>query len=59
MSNETKNKLIKSEQLKVDDLVPNPIIIKTNSINENLTEYAIKQSILNNLDEFLFQLGCF
>ena len=57
LSDETKNKLIKSEQLKVDDLVPNPIIVKINSLNENLTEYVIKQSILNNLDEFLFQLG--
>ena len=54
---ETKNKLIKSEQLKVDDLVPNPIVIKVNSLDETLTEYALKQSILNNLDEFLLQLG--
>ena len=35
---ETKNKLIKSEQLKVDDLVPNPIVIKVNSLDETLTE---------------------
>lgn len=56
LSEETKNKLIKSKQLKVDDLVPNPIIVKVNSIN-SLSEYAIKQAILNNLDEFLFQLG--
>lgn len=26
-------------------------------MNNNLTEYALKQVILNNLDEFLFQLG--
>ena len=57
LSDETKNKLIKSEQLKVDDLIPNPIIIKNNSLNEKLTEYALKQIILNNLDEFLLQLG--
>lgn len=57
LSNETKNKLIKLEQLKVDDLVPNPIVIKVNSQNETLNEYALKQAILNNLDEFLLQLG--
>ena len=57
LSNKTKDKLIKSKKLKVDDLVPNPIIIKVNSLNEKLTEYALKESILNNLDEFLLELG--
>ena len=57
LSDETKNKLIKLEQLKVDDLIPNPIIIKNNSLNEKITEYALKQIILNNLDEFLLKLG--
>lgn len=57
LSDGAKNKLIKSEQLKVDDLIPNPIVIKVNSLNETLTEYALKQAILNNLDEFLLQLG--
>lgn len=57
LSEKTKNKLIINEELKVDDLVPNPIIVKTNLLSENLTEYALKQAILNNLDEFLFQLG--
>lgn len=47
---------MKSEELKVDDLIPNLIIVKINSLNETLTEYALKQAILNNLDEFLFQL---
>ena len=49
--------MIKSEQLKVDDLIPNPIIIKNTELNEKITEYALKQIILNNLDEFLLQLG--
>ncbi|MBQ2873062.1 MAG: DUF1016 family protein [Bacilli bacterium] len=57
LSAETKNKLIKLEKLKVDDLIPNPVLIKYNSLNEKLTEYVLKQAILNNLDEFLFQLG--
>ena len=53
----TKNKLINSENLTVGSLIPNPIMIQVNSTTESLTEYAIKQSILNNLDEFLYQLG--
>lgn len=57
LSEETKNKLVKSENLKVDDLVPNPILIKKISLNDKLTEYVLKQAILNNLDEFLLQLG--
>ncbi len=54
---ENKNKLINQEQLKVDDLVPNLIIIKTNSVNKEITEFVLKQMILNNIDEFLSQLG--
>jgi len=57
LSNETKIKLIESEELKVNDLVPNPIIIKSNLLKEEITEYALKQMILNDLDVFLLQLG--
>ena len=57
LSSETKNKLVNQKQLKVNDFVPNPIIIKTNLVNEEITEYALKQLILNNLDDFLLQLG--
>ena len=57
LSSEARNKLITKEQLKVNDLVPDPIIIKTNSLKEEISEYALKQSILNNLDDFLRQLG--
>ena len=57
LSIEVKNKLINKEQLKVNDLIPNPIIIKTNLLKDDLTEYALKQLILNNLDDFLTQLG--
>ena len=57
LSDDTKTKLINQEQLKVDDLVPNPIIIKSILLNEELSEYALKELILNNLDEFLRQLG--
>jgi len=54
---ETKNKLVNQEQLKIDDLIPNPIIIKSDSLKENYSEYALKQNILNHLDDLLFQLG--
>ena len=57
LNEDTKNKLLHSGQLEVADLVPNPIFIKFNLFDENLTEYALKQAILNNLDEFLLQLG--
>ena len=53
----TKEKLINKEQLKVDDLVPNPILIKYDNDVEEFSEYALKQAILNNLDNFLKQLG--
>ena len=57
LSDNAKNKLITKEQLNVNDLVPNPIIIKSNSLKEDLSEYALKQLLLNNLDDFLNQLG--
>ena len=38
-------------------MIPNPIVIQVDSQIEKLTEYALKELILNNLDEFLLQLG--
>ena len=57
LGEETKNKLITNEELKLPDLVPNPILIKSEFNIEKLTEYALKEAILNNLDNFLKQLG--
>ncbi len=57
LSNETKTKLIESKDLKVNDLIPNPIVIKSNMLKDNFSEYALKQAILNNIDDFLRQLG--
>ena len=57
LSNDTKEKLINQEQLKVVDLVPNPIVIKTNIVDESISEFALKELILNNLDNFLTELG--
>ena len=57
LSISAKTKLINQEQLNANDLIPNPIIIKSNLLKEDLSEYALKQLILNNLDAFLNQLG--
>ena len=54
---ETKNKLSNNGRTNLKDLVPNPIIIKNISLNEKVSEYTLKQIILNNLDDFLKQLG--
>ena len=57
LGEETKNKLVANEELKLPDLVPDPILIKSELNQEKLTEYALKEAILNNLDNFLKQLG--
>ena len=57
LSDKTKNKLINKEQLKLDELIPNPIILKSSNLNQELSEYALKELILNNIDGFLLQLG--
>ena len=57
LSSETKTKLIESKKLNVNDLVPNPIIIKSNLLKEKISEYALKEAILNCIDDFLRQLG--
>ena len=54
---ETKLKLINNCETKILDMAPNSIVIKVDSQIEKLTEYALKELILNNLDEFLSQLG--
>ncbi len=57
LSKETKTKLLKSNELRVNDLVPNPITIKSGLLKEKISEYALKESILNNIDHFLRQFG--
>ena len=57
LRDDTKDKLINEECLKVTDLIPNPVIIKAKLSMEELSEYALKQSIINNIDDFLKQLG--
>lgn len=57
LNEETKDKLINNNKVELLDMIPNPIIIKIDSSIEKITEYALKQLILSNLDDFLSQLG--
>ena len=55
LDNKTKEKLKKEEQLQVQDLIKNPIILKTNK--EIVKEKALQQLILEDIDNFLIELG--
>ena len=54
---ETRNKLINKEEVKIHDLVKNPIIIKNSSNYENISEKILQRLILENIEEFMKQLG--
>ena len=54
---ETKNKLIKEEKLEVKDLVPNPILIKNKNNIEVITEKALHDLILEDIESFMKELG--
>ena len=45
------------EEPKVNTFIKNPIIIKKNNLSENLTEYGLHKSIVENMDNFLKELG--
>ena len=45
------------EKPKINTLIKNPIMIKVKNKNERLTEYALHKSILENMDDFLKELG--
>ena len=57
LSIETKNKLIKKEEFQVSDFIKNPILIKNSYDYEKITEKILKQLILEDLDNFLSELG--
>jgi len=60
LSNETKIKLIKKEEIDVSDYIKNPIYINTFNRNidkNNISEKVLKSFILKDLDNFLEQLG--
>ena len=45
------------EKPKINTLIKNPIMIKVKNKNERLSEYALHRSILENIDDFLVELG--
>jgi len=57
LSKETKNKLIAKENTEVKDFIKNPILIKNSYNYEKITEKVLKQLILEDLDNFLTELG--
>ena len=53
----TKLKLIKQETLKVEDAIKNPIIIKNNANYEVISEKVLQKIILEDIEEFMKELG--
>ena len=45
------------EEPKINTFIKNPIMIKVKDKNERLSEYALHQLILENMDDFLKELG--
>lgn len=45
------------EEPRINTLIKNPIMIKVKDKNEKLTEYVLHKSILENMDDFLKELG--
>ena len=52
-----KNKLISKDKIEIKDLVPNPIIIKSNKSYENISEKVLKKLILEDIESFMKELG--
>ena len=57
LDDKTKAMLIKKEKPKAEDLIKNPILIKNMYDKDNITEKLLKRLILENIDDFLKQLG--
>ena len=53
----TKSKLITKEENKISDLIKNPILIKNSYNYTKISEKILKQLILEDLDNFLTELG--
>ncbi len=53
----TKTKLISEEKMNVKDLIPNPIFIKNKNNIEIITEKALHNLILEDIESFMKELG--
>ena len=57
LDNNTKNKLIKKEETIISDFIKNPIVIKNNLNIEIISEKYLKELILNDIEDFMRELG--
>ena len=57
LDDKTKNKLINKEENKIEDFIKNPILIKNSYNYTEISEKALKRLILEDLDNFLNELG--
>ena len=57
LDNKTKEKLIKKEENKIEDFIKNPILINNKLNYTDISEKILKQLILEDLDNFLNELG--
>ena len=53
----TRNKLINKDRVEVKDLVPNPILIRNRNNTEIVTEKALHNLILEDIESFMKELG--
>ena len=54
---ETRDKLEKNKKVKLGEEVLNPIIVRINNLKEKFTEKVLQEMIMNDLPNFLRQLG--
>ena len=54
---ETRNKLINNNKLEVQDLVPNPILIRNKNNIDIINEKALHNLILEDIESFMHELG--
>ena len=57
LPDETKNKIVTKEKVEVKDLVPNPILIRNKNNIEIVTEKALHNLILEDIESFMQELG--
>lgn len=57
LDEKTKNKLIFNEKSKIEDFIKNPILIKNSYDYQEISEKMLKQLILEDMDNFLTELG--
>ena len=57
LNDNTKLKLVSKEEKNIQDYIKHPIFIKNNLSIEEITEEVLEQLILNDMDNFLLELG--